>query len=252
LHEQRSIATKMGWLDVPDNSLKRTAMRYLAMCPPAATLMLALAASCQAAEPATPAPPAAPPPIWQKAVPVTVAIGADVASGVDGAVLPTPLILRIADLSRLPRLEGKFSECVFEADAWSNLAAERVNVNPRVLRCFDAEGKETLTRPVRGFAVDKDARAGLKSPVVWTQAARELLLAGVGTQAKQNFLMRTARSALGKASLGLTDNFLDDSDDKKPVDADAIRQIRSADTLLPTLGVEPGREFSIVLSGGVK
>ena len=221
-------------------------MRYLVM-----PCLLALAAACLAADPPPPAP-VAPPPMWQKAIPVAVTIGADVASGIDGAVLPTPLILRISDLSRLPKLDAKYTECLFEADAWSNLAAERVNINPRVLRCFDAEGREVLARSVRGFAVDKDARSGLKSPIVWTQTARELLLAGVGAQAKQNFLMRTARSALGKASLGLTDNFLDDQDEKKPVDADAIRQLRSADTLMPTLGVEPGREFGIVLSGGMR
>ncbi|QDQ26791.1 hypothetical protein FNU76_10680 [Chitinimonas arctica] len=202
-------------------------------------------AMAMAADPA-PAAPKPAPPQWNRAVSVSVLIGADVPTGADARAFPSPLILRLNEPSRAAVINA--ADCVYEADAWANLSSERVIVTPRLLRCFDASGRELATKAVKGFAVDKDGFGGIKSPIAWGQAAKDLLLMGVGAQVKQNFLVRTAKSALGKASLGLTDNLMDDNRKAQP-DGEAIRQVRSTETLLPTLSLEPGHEFNIVLSG---
>ena len=95
-----------------------------------------------------------------------------------------------------------------------------------------------------GFAVDKDARAGIKSSIVWGGVAKELLLLGVG--AKSSGASRFFSSALGRASFGLTDS-LTAGDEGKGPGADVQRELRSLDTLLPNLALEPGREFDILL-----
>ncbi|MDN3578639.1 hypothetical protein QWZ03_17870 [Chitinimonas viridis] len=188
------------------------------------------------------------PPAWARGVPVSTLIGADVAAGLSGQATPAQFILKVTDLARLPQPVQGASECVFEAEGWANLSSERITVQPRLLRCFDGQGREIASRPVRGFAADKDARNGIKAPLLWGQAAKDLLLMGVGAQAKQNFLQRAAKSALGRASLGLTDDLM--GGDKAPrVEGDAVREVRSSETLLPMLALEPGREFNIVLGG---
>jgi hypothetical protein len=223
------------------------------------SIALLCAACLPAAFAANPAPAAAPaeapkpPPQWARTVPVSVLVGADVVAGVSGFVAPASLVLAVTEPAKLPAglitgSEGR--ECVFEAEGFANLASERVRMTVKLLRCFDADGREVLTRPVRGFAVDADARAGIKGPLVWAQAARDLLLMGVGTQARQNFLVRTAKSALGKASLGLTDSLMESDDDKRPrPEADAVRELRSSETLMPTIAIEPGKTFGVVLHG---
>src|SRR5262249_44753462 len=97
----------------------------------------------------------------------------------------------------------------------------------------------------------KDSRNGLKSPLAWGPTAKDLLLMGAGAQARSSSgLGRFMSSALGRASFGLTDSLTSGDDDaNKGPSPDAVHEVRSMDTLLPTLGVEPGREFAIVLQG---
>lgn len=192
-----------------------------------------------------------PPPRWRQGTPVTVLIGADVSTGLEGQLTATNLILRITDLSRAPMFIIGSAECVIDATAWSNLAAERVMIRPRLLRCFDAQGKELPSRNIGGFAVDKDARIGIKSPLLWSATAKELLLVGVGAPPKPGFLKRTVSNALTTATLGLSDELLKRDDDPKgpAVNPDAMREVRGMESVLPTLTLEPGRDFDVVLNG---
>jgi hypothetical protein len=225
-------------------------------------LLIALCLACGLAQAQTraqtqaPAPAAAAsapkpnPPRWPHAIHVHVIIGADVASAMDGQFASTSVILRIPELSQLPSVPLGAAECVFDAAAWSNLASERVTVRPHTLRCFDAQGREFPSRTVTGFAVDKDSLFGIKSPQLWSPAAKELLYMGAGAQAKQSFVTRRLSSALGVASMGLSDEFLTNDEPKQATATpDSVREVRSMDALLPTLTLEPGREFEIVLQG---
>jgi hypothetical protein len=213
---------------------------------------LALAAHA-ADPPATPASaPARPPFSWRQAIPVVALVGADVSTGASAQAGPSQLVLRVTELARLPQWIPGAAECVFDTEAWANLSSERVLLRTRMLRCYDALGKEVHVKPVNGFAVDKDGRTGLKSPLAWGPTAKDLLLMGAGAQAKSSSgLSRFMSSALGRASFGLTDSLTGDDDSNKGPSADAVHELRSMDTLLPTLGVEPGREFLIVLQGPV-
>lgn len=211
---------------------------------------LCLAGLVHAADPpagAASAPAKPPPPPWRQAIPVVTVVGADVPSGANAQVVPAHLILRVAELARLPQWVPGAAECVFDAEAWANLSSERVLVRARTLRCFDALNKEILSRPVNGFAVDKDSRAGIKSPPAWGLTAKDLLLLGAGAQAKSSGVSRFMSSALGRASFGLTDSLTSDDDTVKGPSPEAVREVRSMDTLMPTLGMEPGREFLVVL-----
>jgi hypothetical protein len=190
------------------------------------------------------------PPRWRYGIRVQTVIGADVASGLDSQLAPASLILRILDLSQLPGLPAGATECVFEATAWSNLASERVIVRPNMLRCHDAQGKEFAGRTVSGFGVDKDARFGIKSPQLWSPTAKELLFMGAGAQSKSSFITRRLSSAASVASLGLSEELTSSDESKRSANSpDGVRDIRSMDTLLPTLTLEPGGEFDIVLQG---
>ncbi|WP_269531541.1 hypothetical protein [Chitinimonas sp. BJYL2] len=206
---------------------------------------LVAAATVQAAD--TPAP-ASPPPQWQHAIPVSVIVGADVASGLNAQAFPDSLLLEVKQLGKLrPAVTGA-AQCVVDAEAWASLASERISVKPRRVRCFDSNGQELASRAVAGYAVDSDARTGVRGKLIWSATAKELLLLGVGAQAKQNFLVRTFKSALGRASMGLTDNLADDMGEKKlNVSGDAVREVRNIETLLPAIQIEAGQEFNLIL-----
>lgn len=226
-------------------------VRFLAGAASLACCLCAAVGIAHAADPpvAAASAPARPvPPPWRQAIPVVTLIGADVQTGATALAVPAHLVLRVAELGRLPQWVPGAAECVFDADAWANLSSERVQLRLRALRCFDALGKEVVSRSVNGFAVDKDSRAGIKSPVAWSPTAKDLLLLGVGAQARSSGgLGGFMSSALGRASFGLTDSLLREDDSNKGPSADAVRELRSMDTLLPTLGLEPGREFAVVL-----
>ena len=186
---------------------------------------------------------------WRHSVPVVVVVGSDAPSGVAGALLPSPVILQVRDQTRLPLWLANAQECVIDGLASANLSSERVAIRLRSLRCFDALGKESHYRDVSGYGVDKDGRVGIKSAVAWSVAAKELLLTGAGAQERQSGLSRLVGTALGRATFGLSDSFSDNSPAAGP-SPDAIRELRSMDTLLPTLTLEPGREFDVVFMGG--
>lgn len=214
----------------------------------ATTLLIALAAQQTFA---ADAPPAAPPAQWDRAIPAKVLIGAEVGVGTDAQLMPSPLLLRIDEPRRLHDAGNKAAECVLDAEANGNLAAERVNVRLTALRCFDAEGGTVISKRVQGYVVDADARAGTKATVAWSQAAKDLAMIGAGAQARQNILMRGAQTAASRATLGLSDGLFSHDEDKAPP-AEVGRELRSADTLLPVLNVEPGHALRVVILGGAQ
>jgi len=213
-----------------------------------ALALLCLASSLAAAQEAT-APAKPLPPRWRQTTAVTTVIGADVPPNLDGQLPLTRVILRVHDLNVLAALVQGATECVIEADTTANLSSERIMVTPRLQRCFDAQGKEFPSRSVSGFAVDKDARTGIKAKMNWSPEAKELLLLGVGsTQGQSGYFSRLMSRSLSSASLGLSDEYFS-KDDKKPGPSpDAVRELHGIEALLPTLLLEPGRQFDLVLS----
>jgi len=205
-----------------------------------------------AADP-TPAQPAPPPPaLWDRAIPVTVVIGGDVSVGVDTQLSPAPLLLRLDDIKRLRDAGSKSVECVVDAEANGNLAAERLSIRLLDIRCFDAEGGVTFSKAVRGYVEDMDARAGAKATTSWSQAAKDLTMLGVGTQSRQNYIVRGAQSALNRATFGIGEGLFSKDEDKGGPPPEAIRELRSADTLLPVLSLEPGRKLRMILISGAQ
>ena len=169
-----------------------------------APALLCLASSLAVAQEA-PAPAKPPPPRWRHATAVTVVIGADVAPSFEGQLPVGRLILRVHDLGALALPVQGASECVIEAEATANLSSERVLIRPRLQRCFDAQGKEFPSRNVSGFAVDKDAHTGIKGTMTWSANAKELLLLGVGSQARPGYFSRLMTRTLSPMTLGLSD-----------------------------------------------
>jgi hypothetical protein len=209
--------------------------------------LLLLSNWVQAAD--TPAPAGKPAtPRWRHAIAVQVLIGADVSSGMDQLEGFTRLLLKVTDISKLPEPVPGATECYFHATAWSHLASERISIRTQRLQCYDAQDKEIPGKAAPGYAVDKDARYGIKSSLQWSTAAKELLYMGVGTQAKQNVLVRMLSSTINTASMGLSNEILSDNEVKQaPATTEAVRETRNIESLLPTLTLEPGREFDIVL-----
>ncbi|HCY17091.1 MAG: hypothetical protein A2Z93_00520 [Curvibacter sp. GWA2_64_110] len=212
-----------------------------------APALLCLASSLAVAQEA-PAPAKPPPPRWRHATAVTVVIGADVAPSFEGQLPVGRLILRVHDLGALALPVQGASECVIEAEATANLSSERVLIRPRLQRCFDAQGKEFPSRNVSGFAVDKDAHTGIKGTMTWSANAKELLLLGVGSQARPGYFSRLMTRTLSPMTLGLSDEYLNKDESKPGPDPDTAREIRGVEALLPTLTLEPGRQFDLVLS----
>ncbi|WP_374350165.1 hypothetical protein [Chitinimonas sp.] len=213
---------------------------------------LTLLSPCHAAEPAaTPAALPPPPPQWERAIPARVLIGAEVGVGVDAVLTQAPLLLRIEEPRRLRDAGSKASECVVDAEAHGNLAAERVLVRLSGIRCFDGEGEPVLNKRIHGYVVDVDGRSGCKGALMWSQPAKDLVMLGAGAQSRQNFLVRGAQTAVSRATLGIGDSLFGRDDDKAPL-PDTIRELRSTDTLLPVLTLEAGRQLRLVILGGIQ
>lgn len=103
---------------------------------------------------------------------VTVVIGADMAPNFEGRLPLTRVILRVHELNALASLVQGATECVIEAEATANLSSERIMDIPRLQRCFDSQGRELLpSKAMSGFAVDRDARTGIKAKMSWSPAA---------------------------------------------------------------------------------
>jgi hypothetical protein len=208
--------------------------------------LLCLASTLASAQEATT--PARPqPPRWRHATAVTVVIGADVAPSFEGQQPLSNVILRVHELNALALPVQGATECVIEAEALANLSSERIIIRPRQQRCFDAQGREFPSKSVSGFAVDRDARAGIKGKMTWSQEAKELLLLGVGTQERPGYFSRLMTRSLSQASFGLSDEYLNKDEKKPQPNADAVREIRGMEALLPTLTLEPGHQFDLVL-----
>lgn len=218
-------------------------------CRPVLALLLCLSGSLAIAEEIV-VPVKPPPPRWRQAKPATVVVGADVAPSFDGQLPAANIILRMQHVGDLPWPEPGASECVIEATTTANLASERIIILPRLQRCFDAQGKDLPAKPVNGFAVDKDARVGLKGPIAWSNSAKELLLLGAGSQVRPGYFSRLMSRTLSQASLGLSDEYFNKEDGKPSTDVDTAREIRGLETLLPTLTLEPGRQIDLVLRSG--
>lgn len=214
------------------------------------SLLLAVQAAfaADAPPPQQPAAAATPAPVvqrWQKATPVSVLLGADVGVGVEARRYPATLLLRVKEPHRIGEIGRNATECVLEVSAYGRLSAERVSLTLRNLRCYDDRGMEVSTRAVHGYAVDNDAKAGIRATVNWSQSAKDLLMLGVGTKDRENFLARATRQALSRATQGLADDLL--KKDENRVDDDVIDEVRNAETLMPVLSLEQGREFDVVM-----
>ncbi len=215
----------------------------------ALVLLCLLSTLASAEETAAPTPARPLPPRWRHGIPVSVVIGADVAPSFEGQLPQSSVILRVHDVNALPLPVQGAGECVIEATAAANLSSGRIVIRPLLQRCFDAQGKEFPSRHVSGFAVDRDARTGIKGPMAWSPEAKELLMLGVGTQERPGYFSRLMSRTLGQASMGLTDEYFNKSDSKPAPSADAVRELRGIEALLPTLTLEPGRQFDLVLHG---
>ncbi|MFC4159724.1 hypothetical protein [Chitinimonas lacunae] len=211
-----------------------------------AFLLFALQTACAADTPPQPsAPPTPPPQRWQRAIPVSVVVGADVGIGAEARLFPSTVLLRVKEPGRMGDVGRNASDCIVEASGYGHLSAERVNLSLRMLRCYDDRGVEVTTRAIHGYAVDSDVKAGIRGVVNWSQSAKDLLMIGVGTREKENFLARATRQALSRATQGLADSLL--KRDENQADPNLVEEVRNAETLMPVLSLEQGREFDIVL-----
>ncbi len=95
---------------------------------------------------------------------------------------PHPVLLRIADLARLPNLARKdLRECLVLAAGYGDISSERALLRTERLSCRRRDGT-FFDAPVRGFIVGEDGRAGIRGRLVTKQGQllAESFAAGVG------------------------------------------------------------------------
>lgn len=104
------------------------------------------------------------PPSFMKA---SLLVGIDAMTSGMGEANPEPIILRVQAPAVLPnRLKQNLEGCFIVADAFGNLAKERVQVRLVSLHCNSLDGKAVIDQKIKGFVADSDGKRDLAGIVI--------------------------------------------------------------------------------------
>lgn len=104
------------------------------------------------------------PPSFMKA---SLLVGIDAMTSQMGASNPEPIVLRVQAPAVLPnRVKQNLEGCFIVADAFGNLAKERVQVRLVSLHCNNIDGSAAIDQKIEGFVADTDGKRDLAGIVV--------------------------------------------------------------------------------------
>ncbi len=104
------------------------------------------------------------PPSFMKA---DLLVGIDAMASSAGSSNPETIVFRVNAPAVLPNeLKANLSGCFVVADAFGNLAKERIQVRLQSLECLGINGHSVISETVKGFAADEDGKRDLAGIVV--------------------------------------------------------------------------------------
>lgn len=115
------------------------------------------------------------PPSFMKA---SLLVGIDAMTSQMGESNPETIILRVQAPAVLPnKVKQNLEGCFIVADAYGNLAKERVQVRLVSLHCNSTDGKAVIDQKIKGFVADTDGKRDLAGIVVSKAGANMARLA---------------------------------------------------------------------------
>ncbi|MGI9215199.1 MAG: TraB/VirB10 family protein [Gammaproteobacteria bacterium] len=92
--------------------------------------------------------------------------GVDATAAVSAGANPRPMLLRLTDLTVLPRkFRTDLVDCHCTASAWGELSSERIHARLVTLSCVERDTGEILEVPVNGYIAGSDGKEGIRGTV---------------------------------------------------------------------------------------
>lgn len=98
---------------------------------------------------------------------VSLLTGLDAPTGNKAKTQPSPLALRVQDLSWLPNeIRQNVRGCFLLAEGIGELSTERVNIRGMTISCVNNDGERVIDQKLLGYVADSDGKAGMRGEVV--------------------------------------------------------------------------------------
>lgn len=98
---------------------------------------------------------------------VSLLTGLDAPTGNKAKNQPSPLALRVQDLSWLPNeVRQNVRGCFLLAEGIGELSTERVNIRGMSISCVNNDGERVIDQKLLGYVADSDGKAGMRGEVV--------------------------------------------------------------------------------------
>jgi conjugal transfer pilus assembly protein TraB len=98
---------------------------------------------------------------------VSLLTGLDAPTGNKAKNQPSPLALRVQDLSWLPNeVRQNVRGCFLLAEGIGELSTERVNIRGMTISCVNNDGERVIDQKLLGYVADSDGKAGMRGEVV--------------------------------------------------------------------------------------
>lgn len=189
--------------------------------------------------------------------------GVDATAAVSAGANPRPMLLRLTDLTVLPRkFRSDLVDCHCTASAWGELSSERIHARLVTLSCVERDSGEILEVPVNGYIAGSDGKEGVRGTVASKEGqflTRSLwggVFAGIGSALSP--ANKTAYSSpmltIGKAEKASTadmfkSGFSESANNSLSKLSDYY--IQRAEQIQPVIQVSAGQKVDIVFTEGV-
>lgn len=195
---------------------------------------------------------------------VSLLTGLDAPTGNKAKTQPSPLALRVQDLSWLPNeYRQEIKGCFLLAEGVGELSTERVNIRGMSVSCVNNDGERVIDQKLLGYVADSDGKAGMRGEVV--SKAGKLLAETMKVgflQGLSEFFQFNARSLtvtdsgaisspksddMGNALLGGTSSGIG-----RALDKVASYYMSLAEEVFPVIQVGATRSATFVVTQGVE
>ena len=189
--------------------------------------------------------------------------GVDATAAVSAGANPRPMLLRLTDLTVLPRkFRSDLVDCHCTASSWGELSSERIHARLVTLSCVERDSGEILEVPANGYIAGSDGKEGIRGTVVSKEGqflSRSLwggVFAGIGsTLSPAN---RAAYSgpmlSIGKPEKGSTSDLFKSGfgeSANNSLNKLSDYYIQRAEQIQPVIQVSAGQKVDIVFTEGV-
>lgn len=198
------------------------------------------------------------PPSFMKA---SLLVGIDAMTSALGEANPEPIILRVQAPAVLPnRVKQNLEGCFIVADAYGNLAKERVQVRLVSLHCNSLDGKAVIDQKIEGFVADTDGKRDLAGIVIskaganMARAAAASMIGGfgealgtLGTSVTTTSVSTTTQVDTDKLALGAAANGIGaGAGELAQIYTDLVKQAT------PTIEVGAAKELTVIIQKTVE